>query len=288
MARCFFLSLVLLLAFSVNLQAQKANSLIFNLKTGKIFQPEAPKEFEVNKEYTPYLEVFLPEKTKANGRGLFIFPGGGYGMVVYGHEGTRWAPFFNEQGIAVFVLKYSLPKGDRNRTFSDVSSAMNIVKTNATNWGLNLSQIGVMGFSAGGHLAATVATHFSEPIKPAFQILFYPVITMEAAYTHAGSRENLLGKTPSQALVDEYSNEKQVSATTPPAIIIAAADDQVVPIENSLNYFKSLNEKKIPVSLHIYPIGNHGWGYSKQYKYHEAILKELSLWLQTTLKYKQQ
>ena len=288
MARCFFLSLVLLLAFSVNSQAQKANSLIFNLKTGKMFQPEAPKEFEVNKEYTAYLEVFLPEKTKANGRGLFIFPGGGYGMVAYGHEGTRWAPFFNEQGIAVFVLKYSLPKGDRNRTFSDVSSAMNIVKANATNWGLNLSQIGVMGFSAGGHLAATVATHFTDPIKPAFQILFYPVITMEAAYTHAGSRENLLGKTPSQALVDEYSNEKQVSATTPPAIIIAAADDQVVPIENSLNYFKSLNEKKIPVSLHIYPIGNHGWGYSKQYKYHEAILKELSLWLQTTLKYKQQ
>lgn len=288
MARGLFLSLVLLLAFSVKSQAQKTNSLIFNLKTGKIFQPEAPKEFEVNKEYTPYLEVFLPEKAKANGRGLFIFPGGGYGMVAYGHEGMRWAPFFNEQGIAVFVLKYSLPKGDRNRTFSDVSSAMNIVKTNATNWGLNLSQIGVMGFSAGGHLAATVATHFTEPIKPAFQILFYPVITMEAAYTHAGSRENLLGKTPSQALVDEYSNEKQVSATTPPAIIIAAADNQVVPIENSLNYFKSLNEKKIPVSLHIYPIGNHGWGYSKQYKYHEAILKELSLWLQTTLKYKQQ
>lgn len=279
-----FLLLVLLLAFSVNLQAQKTNSLIFNLKTGKTFQPEVSKEFQVNKEYTPYLEVFLPEKSKANGKGVFIFPGGGYAMVAYGHEGTRWAPFFNEQGIAVFVLKYSLPKGDRSRTFNDVSSAMNIVKTNATNWGLNLSQIGVMGFSAGGHLAATVATHFTEPIKPAFQILFYPVITMEAAYTHAGSRENLLGKTPSQALVDEYSNEKQVSVTTPPAIIITAADDQVVPIENSLNYFKSLNEKKIPVSLHLYPIGNHGWGYSKQHKYHEVILKELSLWLQITLK----
>ena len=238
-----FLLLVLLLAFSVNLQAQKTNSLIFNLKTRKTFQPEVSKEFQVNKEYTPYLEVFLPEKSKANGKGVFIFPGGGYAMVAYGHEGTRWAPFFNEQGIAVFVLKYSLPKGDRSRTFNDVSSAMNIVKTNATNWGLNLSQIGVMGFSAGGHLAATVATHFTEPIKPAFQILFYPVITMEAAYTHAGSRENLLGKTPSQALVDEYSNEKQVSVTTPPAIIITAADDQVVPIENSLNYFKSLNEE---------------------------------------------
>lgn len=279
-----FLLLVLLLAFSVNLQAQKTNSLIFNLKTEKIFQPEVSKEFQVNQEYTPYLEVFLPEKSKANGKGVFIFPGGGYAMVAYGHEGTRWAPFFNEQGIAVFVLKYSLPKGDRSRTFNDVSSAMNIVKTNATNWGLNLSQIGVMGFSAGGHLAATVATHFTEPIKPAFQILFYPVITMEAAYTHAGSRENLLGKTPSQDLVDEYSNEKQVSVTTPPAIIITAADDQVVPIENSLNYFKSLNEKKIPVSLHLYPIGNHGWGYSKQHKYHEVILKELSLWLQITLK----
>lgn len=279
-----FLLLVLLLAFSVNLQAQKTNSLIFNLKTGKTFQPEVSKEFQVNKEYTPYLEVFLPEKSKANGKGVFIFPGGGYAMVAYGHEGTRWAPFFNEQGIAVFVLKYSLPKSDRSRTFNDVSSAMNIVKTNATNWGLNLSQIGVMGFSAGGHLAATVATHFTEPIKPAFQILFYPVITMEAAYTHAGSRENLLGKTPSQDLVDEYSNEKQVSVTTPPAIIITATDDQVVPIENSLNYFKSLNEKKIPVSLHLYPIGNHGWGYSKQHKYHEVILKELSLWLQITLK----
>ncbi|AVM55608.1 alpha/beta hydrolase [Capnocytophaga sp. oral taxon 864] len=286
MARCFFLSLVLLLAFSVNSQAQKANSLIFNLKTGEIFQPVFNN---TSLEDSPtYLEVFLPEKAKANGRGLFIFPGGGYALVAYGHEGRSWAPFFNEQGMAVFVLRYTLPKGNRSRTFNDVVSAMNIVKTNATQWGVDLSQIGVIGFSAGGHLAATVATHFTEPIKPAFQILFYPVTTMEAAYTHAGSRENLLGKTPSQALVDEYSNEKQVSATTPPAIIIAAADDQVVPIENSLNYFKSLNEKKIPVSLHIYPIGNHGWGYSKQYKYHEAILKELSLWLQTTLKYKQQ
>lgn len=275
-----FLKLILVLMIIPSFaQEQNNKSLIFSLKSGKPFQSEITKELGVDSDYVPTVEVFLPEKTKSTGKGILIFPGGGYGMVAYQHEGTSWASFFNEQGIAVFVVKYSLPKGDRNRTLTDVTSAMNIIKNKASEWKLNLDDIGVMGFSAGGHLASVVATRFEKPIKPAFQILFYPVITMDASYTHIGSRNNFLGKNPSETLVNEFSNEKQVTERTPPALIIVATDDQIVPVENSLNYFKSLKNKNIPVSLHIYPTGNHGWGYSKDYKHNQVILEELKSWI---------
>ena len=268
----------MLMIFGLKLNAQTETSLIFSLKNSRPYQPEVSKEFDINKDYEPYVQVFLPEKSKATGRGVMIFPGGGYGMVAFGHEGTRWAPFFNEQGIAVFVVKYSLPKGDRNRTLKDVTTTMDIIKSHSSTWNLNLDEIGVMGFSAGGHLASTVATHFTEPIKPAFQILFYPVITMEASYTHQGSRDNFLGKNPSQQLVDEFSNEKQVKENTPPAFIVFAEDDQVVPPQNSIRYFEVLLKEKIPAELHAYPTGNHGWGFSNSYKYNAVILEELKTW----------
>lgn len=278
MKNCFIIIVTILTLTPLN-SVFSQSSFAFNLIDSKPYTPESSKEFDINKDYVPYVQVFLPEKRKATGRGIMIFPGGGYGMVAFGHEGTRWAPFFKEQGITVFVVKYSLPKGDRNRTFKDVITAMNIIKSHASNWNLNLKDVGVMGFSAGGHLASTLATHFTEPIKPAFQILFYPVITMDTKYTHQGSRDNFLGKNPSQKLIDEFSNEKQVNEKTSPAFIVFAEDDQVVPPQNSIRYFEVLLKEKIPAELHAYPTGNHGWGYSNSYKYHVVILEKLKTWL---------
>lgn len=229
--------------------------------------------------YKPSIRVFLPSPGKATGRAVIACPGGAYAGLAYGHEGYEWAPFFNEQGIAFIVLKYRMPRGVREVPFSDAEEAIRLVKENAAEWRINPADIGIMGSSAGGHLASTIATHIKAELRPAFQILFYPVITMDKSFTHMGSRTNLLGKEVSQELEDLYSNEKQVKEDTPRAFIVFSDDDDGVPSENGVYYYLALKEKNIPASLYIYPSGGHGWGCLKDFKYHKEMTQDLTAWL---------
>lgn len=236
--------------------------------------------FDDNKQnYKPSVRVFLPSKDKATGRAVIACPGGAYGGLAYNHEGYDWAPYFNEMGIALVVLKYRMPRGNRAVPYSDVTEALRLVKENAKEWNINPADVGIMGSSAGGHLASTIATHPKAGERPAFQILFYPVISMDNSITHAGSRHNLLGAEPTQALIAEYCNEKRVDANTPRAFIVFSDDDDAVPSENGVYYYLALKKNKVPASLYIYPSGGHGWGSNKDFKFHKEMTQDLKAWL---------
>lgn len=172
-----------------------------------------------------------------------------------------------------------MPRGNKEVPFSDAEEAIRLVKENAKGWNINPADIGIMGSSAGGHLASTIATHIKKELRPAFQLLFYPVITMDPSFTHAGSRTNLLGNDISRQLEDLYSNEKQVTADTLRAYIAFSDDDDVVPTENGVYYYLSLKKNKVPASIYIYPSGGHGWGAGTGFKYHNEMLNDLKAWL---------
>lgn len=225
------------------------------------------------------MRVFLPDPAIATGRAVVAMPGGGYVMRAMEHEGYDWAPFFNDRGIALVVVSYRLPHGDRSLPISDAEMAIRTVRDSAQVWHINPNDVGIMGSSAGGHLASTIATHSKGSARPDFQILFYPVITMEADHTHAGSRKNLLGENPPASLVDEFSNEKQVTPETPRAFIVFSDDDKTVPTMNGINYYAALKRNNVPASLHIYPSGGHGWGFRPNFRYHAEMRSDLSSWL---------
>lgn len=223
--------------------------------------------------------VYLPDEKKATGRAVVCCPGGGYTYLAMNHEGHDWAPFFTGQGIAFVVVKYRMPHGVCTVPAEDAKEAMKLVRRNAEAWHINKDDVGIMGFSAGGHLASTVATHASGEAKPDFQILFYPVISMEQGVTHQGSRTNLLGKKPKRKIVNEYSNELHVGKHTPHAFIALAADDKAVPPINSLNYYEQLYVSQVPAAMHIYPSGGHGFGIRQSFAYHLELMLELKSWL---------
>jgi len=224
----------------------------------------------------PTLAAFLPPKNKATGAAVMICPGGGYAILAYNHEGEAIAKWFNEQGVAAFVLKYRLPD-DQLQTnkqevpLMDAMQGMKLIRQNAKKWNVDPARVGVMGFSAGGHLAATLSTHYhrgtgaSEEAKPNFSILMYPVVTF-GAKAHTGSRDRLIGKEANSELVSYYSNELQVSAQTPPTLLVHAEDDKAVPVENSIDYFLALKNANVPAEVHIYPTGGHGFGLRTQGK----------------------
>ncbi len=221
----------------------------------------------------PTLEVYLPEKEKATGAAVIIIPGGSYAVVVYQGEGISNAKQFAKNGIAAFVLKYRLPDDStmQNKTIGplqDAQQAIKFIRENAGKFGIDVNKVGIVGFSAGGHLASTAATHFEKAVienakntnlRPDFQVVVYPVISMQDSLTHRDSRNNLLGRNPSKEIIDLYSNELQVSKNTPPAYITHAADDKVVDVDNSIRYFEALRHNKVPVEMHIYPSGGHGF-----------------------------
>ena len=221
----------------------------------------------------PSLTLYLPAEAKANGAAVIICPGGGYGVLVIQKEGFDIAAWFRDHGIAAFVLKYRLPSNvtmhDKSiGPLQDAQQAIKLVREHAKEWRIDGGRIGIMGFSAGGHLAATAATHFEKALiandnntslRPDFSLLVYPVISMTDSLGHKGSRNNLLGKDASPEQIRWYSNELQVTAQTPPAFLIHAADDKVVDVDNSISYFEALRHRKIPVEMHIYPKGDHGF-----------------------------
>lgn len=224
----------------------------------------------------PTIDVFLPSKRNATGQAVLICPGGGYGILAYDWEGTDVAKLLNSHGIAAIVLKYRLPDNDSNlephkSPLMDAQQAMKIIRNHADRWNISSNKIGVMGFSAGGHLASTLGTHFDEASKPNFMALIYPVITMNAAFTHMGSRKNLLGENPSDKLIAYYSNELQVTNSTPPTFLLHASDDEAVLVKNSLAFYEALIQHQVATEMHIYPKGGHGFGLGRE-------LGHLSTW----------
>lgn len=222
----------------------------------------------------PYLVAYRP--AKPNGSALLVIPGGGYQRVVLDKEGTALVPALVEQGgVTLFVLRYRLPgegRADREAALADAQRALRLIRHYAKDWGLDPQRIGTMGFSAGGHLAARLGNGFdrnvyphsdaidAESARPDFQLLMYPVITMRGDDVHAGSRDRLLGSAPSDELLQHYSMQLQVRADTPATFLLHAADDDVVPVGNSLLFYNSLRSANVSSEMHLFPHGGHGFG----------------------------
>ena len=221
----------------------------------------------------PTITPFFPEKGKANGAAVVICPGGAYSRLAINKEGYSVAKEFNKIGVTAFVLKYRLPNdaimADKTvGPLQDAQQAILTVRSHASEWGISPNRVGIIGFSAGGHLASTAGTHFDKAvvenktifsIRPDFMILMYPVISF-GEFAHVGSKENLAGKNATAAIIDLYSNEKHVTATTPPTFIVHAQDDDVVPVQNSLLMYDALIKAKVSTEMHLYPAGGHGFG----------------------------
>ncbi len=228
----------------------------------------------IRKVTDPTLMPFLAENKSSKNPAVIICPGGAYAVLSIDKEGIKVAKWLNSIGVSAFVLKYRLPSDQimENKTIGplqDAQEAIRLLRKNADQWNLDSNKIGIMGFSAGGHLAATASTLYADKIynsddnvsaRPDFSILIYPVISMEKGITHGGSRDNLLGKNPSEEAVTKYSIEKAITATTPPAFLVHATDDHAVPVENSINYYLALKENKVPAEMHLYQNGGHGFG----------------------------
>ncbi len=224
----------------------------------------------------PTLTVFLPPREKATGTAVLICPGGGYAALAFDHEGNAIARWLNDNGIAGIILKYRLPsdlimKDKSIGPLQDAQEAMRTIRRNATVWNINPRKIGVIGFSAGGHLASTISTHYAEKVyeisdttsaRPDFSLLIYPVITFDATFTHAGTRRNLIGENPSEEAISHFSNELQITEKTPPAFLVHSGDDKAVPVKNSIVYYQGLQKYNILSELHVFQKGGHGYGLS--------------------------
>ncbi len=262
-----------------------------NAKRSAIQEPEGdvPAPF-IRVSVVPTLQLFLPDKDHATGQAVVICPGGGYSVIVYGGEGVSTAKKLAANGIAAFVLKYRLPRDEtmvdkKIGPLQDAQQAIKLMRENAGKWGVDPGKVGIMGFSAGGHLASTEATHFETALienakgtslRPDFQILIYPVISMRDGLTHADSRRQLLGEHPTTEDINRFSNELHISANSPPAYIIHAGDDTTVDVDNSIEYFEQLRKRGIPTELHIYPKGGHGFVF-RQEGWVDALLR----WMKT-------
>lgn len=232
----------------------------------------------------PSITVY--KASKPNGMTIIMCPGGGYARLAMNHEGHDMAPWLNAQGITYVVLKYRMPNSHYEVPLSDAEQAIRLVRQHAAEWGVRPDRIGIMGASAGGHLAASLATLYSsDETRPDFQILFYPVISMQPGITHGGSRQNLLGENPSQELENKYTLEKQVNERTPQAFIMLSADDGAVPPANGIHYFEALLQHQVPATLHVYPTGGHGWGFRDAFTYKRQWTGELEKWLREGLKF---
>nr|WP_293300093.1 alpha/beta hydrolase [Allomuricauda sp.] len=245
----------------------------------------------------PTLEVYLPAKGNANGKAVLIFPGGGYSGLAYDWEGRDIAKALNGNGVAGIVVKYRLPRSksivadQQIVPLQDAQRAIRMVRSKAEEWNLAKNEIGIMGFSAGGHVASTLGTHFGDIVYPAqdaidgisarpdFMALIYPVITLMEPAVNMGSRESLVGKEPTMEQLNYLSNEKQVKANTPPTFLLHAVDDNPVPVENSLMFFEALKAHDISTTMHIYPSGGHGFSLAHKDKRLKNWLDLFVAWL---------
>ena len=254
-----------LLLLAVTMQAQTARKFTLNLTDDGKAQ----------------MVCFLPQNP--SGKAIVAVPGGGYSMLSNTHEGYLASDWLNQQGIAYFVVNYRLPEGDRSKPIGDVEGGIRIVRDSAAVWGINPHDVGIMGFSAGGHLASVISTHSDFEVRPDFTILFYPVISMDERVSHKWSCVNFLGKEGQKdpALVRDFSTMNSVRRhLTPPALIISASDDRLVPfITNGLEYYKAMRREGNDCAMLVYPTGDHGFGFGPWFKYHDLLLEELGTWL---------
>jgi acetyl esterase/lipase len=262
-------------------------------KTELLWPAGAPGATGSEDKDKPKLIRYLASEKAANRAAVVICPGGGYGGLAMGHEGHEIAKWFNEQGVSAFICDYRhRGKGyGHPAPMQDAQRAIRMVRSRAKEFQLDANRIGVIGFSAGGHLASTVATHFdsgnsqdTDPIqqvssRPDFAILCYPVIAFGESFTHHGSQQNLLGREPDAELVKKLSNEKQVTKDNPPTFLWHTADDAVVLVENSIQFFEALHAIKVPAELHVYEKGRHGLGLAKDVPGAENWPDELLAWL---------
>jgi len=275
------LLLIILVAMSVKTKAQS------NVEM-PLYKNEVPnskkvpnKENSVSKDNVLRIaKVSVPTLTmfkaaQPNGKAVIICPGGGYSILAFDKEGTRVAEEMNKWGVTAFVLKYRLPDDtsmiDKSLApLQDAQQAIRLVRANAKDWGINSKQIAIMGFSAGGHVASTAATHFdfkadatntdTTSVRPDFAILIYPVISFDSTICHKGSRNNLIGAKATAEKTNFFSNELQVTKNTPPSFLVQAGDDGAVPVENSLRFYEACLKNKVPAEMHLYPKGGHGFG----------------------------
>lgn len=278
-------SLLLFFSFTATMLSTYGQSIIDLYGNGAVLNSKPCNEKEVSAKSSsgkagvanvvrPTLQVFTPEVKNATGTSVIICPGGGYGRLSIEHEGWEVAQALNAMGITAFVLKNRLPgnacmEHKETGPLMDVEQAIKWVRENVATYKINPNKIGVMGFSAGGHLAASLGTHFNEVVitntkntslRPDFLVLLYPVISMRDSITHKGSKDNLIGLTPTEALVYRFSNDEQVTAQTPLTFLVHAADDKAVVPVNSILFFEALLKNKVPAEMHIYQNGGHGFG----------------------------
>ncbi|MDR2626553.1 MAG: alpha/beta hydrolase [Dysgonamonadaceae bacterium] len=244
-----------------------------------ITEAETEKDGNIGHISTASMKIFPADKSKNTGLAVLICPGGGYSREAARHEGSQFAAWYASHGITGIVLKYRLPNKHHEIPLKDAQEAMRILRKDAAQWGIHPQKIGVSGFSAGGHLASTLLTHFDADCRPAFGILFYPVISMKEFITHHGSRKNLIGDKYNEDLIRTYSNEDQVKKDTPPTLLLLSDDDTSVIPENSTLFYNSLKANKIPATLYIFPEGKHGWGFNKTFKYHEEMKQLVLDWI---------
>jgi acetyl esterase/lipase len=299
------ISLVVLLSMVMNTSIMLGQSKVIDIWQGKIpgslSNPNIVQTIDSGDHWVkmkgvtnPVMDMYPAPSGKTNGTAVIICPGGGYGALAVSHEGSQVAEWLNGLGVTAFVLKYRLPDPSIMVNTSvgplqDAQEAIRIVRRHAKEWNINPNKIGVLGFSAGGHLAATLSTHFNEKVyetvdetsaRPDFSILIYPVVSMDASITHMGSRENLLGKNPSDDLVRHFSNELQVNKETPPAFIVHSLDDPAVPVVNSVNYAFACKKFGVPCELHIFESGGHGYGMRKTNGTESTWPEVCTRWLQ--------
>jgi acetyl esterase/lipase len=280
-------SILILFAFAMMIFPVQAQNITLPLWNGT---PPLQKEMDLNEEVVsegiirignvqiPTIEVYLPAKQIATGQAVVIFPGGGYSILAYDWEGTDFAKWLNSQGIAGIVVKYRLPKSasltdPKEVPLMDAQRAIRLVRQNASGWNIDPTKVGIMGFSAGGHLASTLSTQYSHTVdramdaidalsaRPDFSILVYPVITFVNPAIHSGSMKALLGENQTEELKKRFSAELNVTEETPVTFLVHAGDDTGVPVENSLLYYAALRAKGVSASLHVYPKGGHGFAF---------------------------
>lgn len=241
-----------------------------------LWKDAVPMSLGIEEKDNPTLTIFPAAGENATDCGIIVCPGGGYAHLAMDHEGVRIAEWFNSIGVSAFVLKYRLPSnGYRHPVpLMDAQQAIRIVRQKSAKWNIDPDKIGIIGFSAGGHLASSAGTHFQKPVtvpgisegmdtvscRPDFMVLIYPVISMQKAITHKGSRNNLLGDDPDRALLELMSNEKQVTSETPPTFLVHADDDKAVRAENSIRFYEALHQAEVPAEMHIFLKGGHGFG----------------------------